>query len=58
MATAGEGWGNVRGWLSDLVQVSDHLRIVGPARAGWELKGDPVVGVNEEGDLMGAERTA
>ena len=58
MEAAGEGWGDVRGWLSDLVQVPDHLGIVGPAGAGWELKGDPVVWVDDEGDLMGAERTA
>ena len=58
MEAAGDGWGDVGGWLPDLVQVPDHLGIVGPAGAGWELKGDPVVWVDDEGDLMGAKRTA
>ena len=52
MEAAGDGWGDVGGWLPDLVQVPDHLGIVGPARAGWELKGDPVVWVDDEGDLI------
>ena len=54
----GEGWGDVGAWPAELAQVPDHFWVVGPARACWELKGGLLVGVNNEGHLVGVEQTA
>ena len=49
---------DVGAWSAELAQVPDHFWVVGPARACWELKGGLLVRVNNEGHLVGAERTA